>query len=1065
MPTGSPQKSSDDILRDIFDKNYPESPSQGIFERILNAVMMSLDCDKPRKSQPFDFNCTPDELKNRGVHLSLKMFLSENKLNNLFEFFSKYIITNINTLSNENVEQLISLGTHYTTLYETKIKDMSSTFSKNDIIITTSFINFLSSLFNIHNITEFETRGLIHQKVEGSLPNITFGDLQGIDMLVGHSNKLIRDLIVRLEFNNYSYKEESFLDFLESLGDLGFKLKLKEEFQFQAAQIQNITQTILSSTSSEKFSDKFKKAAAWAFLNKYHDKNVNDIESDCRELFELENCLPPDNESTRLIYEKIVKHNIKPTDLNTVNYQLVIDKLLQGTSDNIDNHLNSLSNTNKLINFLNFFKDYFKQNNTLNETYLKKTFSFCNAFNEIATSSKTSLRNTDNKLDIKYFKMIQTQLALVLNLVKSNSEEKLLLEQTHSISQLNNLIVDVIENYQDNKYSNKTDEYFANIPKSYFDIINYSKDFDSSLLVGSDSFSTSINKVTKACLNSAACNNTQIKKQGFEMLGGMARKLEHARRIHLAKEVINSAKELKDIIKNNSNISDAELGNDVANFLRIRHARSQIFIDKDCKDLFGLNPQDCSNTTTTTPIPETTTSTALPLAVNTTAAPVINQTGGQETSTVYSVPVYELPSTTEIITDIAQELGSRLPSTTAIGATAAHGVGSGLVNIMTQATSSWLRNKGYGKSVILGLSLSLASGILQASYVATFPLMLFKLNQLVAEGNETEAQAQWEMMTQEMLPTFFTSLSLSTGLQLLNYLSENYLSKQSMLKGLVQSIPTLSSLWSFSRNPILTGIHTATAYGVSAAGLFGFNRYYSTKNHRQIDLEATKEEKEMEMENLLSSPSDSSSIDSKESLKKITLITKETLEKMTEDLRIIIDKIQQLYKLTTSQNLRDELNDRLPTLKLCHSELSHENGTNFINACKVFKKESECEKEPALIKLRVLVQTLRMELKDKTIRNVPQNLTDNISKIEGPRPKENIQELNDIISDIRAHMSAIFTATSSLGSAFPKSTDPTQLNKRPRSMFVVKSDSGTSSSKSSRTPSSEIEEFNYQAFP
>jgi hypothetical protein len=891
-------KSLDDILQDILDKNYPESPTKAIFERFLNAVMLSLDCNKPKKNQSLlDFNCGPDIVKNTGVHLNLKHFLTETKLNALFDFFSNYIIANKNTLSDDNIKKSILLGTHYTTLYEAKIIDPRSTFSEDDILTTSSFLKFLTSLFNIHNITKFETPGLIHKKGENLFPNITWGDPQKIDMLVGHSIKLIQDLIARSDFNRYIHQEESFLGFLENLGDLGFQLKLKEEFEFQAQQIQSIAQTIFSSTGSENLSDTFKKSAAWAFLDRYHDKNVNDIESDCSNLFGFENCLPPDNENTRLIYNKINTDNIGPTDLNTVNYQLVVDKLSQGSENNVRNQLLSLSNTNKLTHFINFFKDYLKQNNTtLDETYLKKTFKLCHAITEIATSNKTSLRNTDNKLDIKYFKLIQAQIALVLNLVKSNSKENLLLDQTHIISQLKNLVIDVIENYQANKYSNQTDEYIVNIPKSYLDIINYCKDSESTLIQAYNLFATSINEVAKACLSLEVCNTTQIKKQSFEILGGMTRKLERAHRIHLAKEVINSAKELKGIVERSGNISNTELGNDVTNFLKIRHSRNQVLMDKDCKDLFDLSPQDCrpftpSNTTTSS-------TTLTPFAVNsTTVGPAINQTSSfEETSTIYPDSISELPTTTEV------------------GATAGHAVGEGLINILIQIISNWLRNKGYGESKISAISLSLAGGLLQASYSATYPLMLLKLQEAAAQGDEDNAQAQWEMIIQQMYPNFLLSLGLSTTFQLLNYLSKNYLSKQSMLKSLIQSFPTLSSLWTFSQNPILGTLRSATVYGISAAGLFGFNRYYGTRNRQPLDLTAANENKNFEMQALNEEETESKKIDlntvvnSEKDLtpeeiffKKVEFTTPDQFKKLKEYLSTIILSIK---------NLQDNLSDQ-----------------------------------------------------------------------------------------------------------------------------------------------------------
>lgn len=204
--------------------------------------------------------------------------------------------------------------------------------------------------------------------------------------------------------------------------------------------------------------------------------------------------------------------------------------------------------------------------------------------------------------------------------------------------------------------------------------------------------------------------------------------------------------------------------------------------------------------------------------------------------------------TTNKITFHSIDQSTIFPSSTEIGSTIAHGFGSGLVNIAMQGTSMYLAKKGYSESKISAVLLSLTSGILQASYAATFPLMLFELNKLVAEGNDQEAQARWEMMTQKMLPVFFTSLTLSTGLQLLNYFSKNYLSKQPMLKGLIQSIPAVSTLYNAIQNPILAGIHATTAYAVSTLGLFGHNLNINKENRRNTNIEINEKESENSVE-------------------------------------------------------------------------------------------------------------------------------------------------------------------------------------------------------------------------
>jgi hypothetical protein len=850
MPDTSNSHQNNEITLQIASGNYSDDlVTAENAKQVLDTILFG--CDARQKC---------DDEENLMAYGLMSSFIDNSdpndphKFYHILDFLSKVIPT-------VDIPKLFLALSHYYHIFKAKLTNNNTNITENDISMSESHMNILSQLLKNNDIANIETGHLVRDIiVVDNLPNFTLTNEQDFNHILGQSIEIINNLFTKL-IETKPKISENYPSLLESIGDLGFQLKIKDEFQSQAELLKRSVQQFIISISNN--SSEFKNTLVQSFLNTYHDGNSEDIAKDCQDSYEIKNCQKSDNPDTIAILKKINAGNITFNEKNENNFKLIVDHLLKDSDEVIKNRLHLLTRENKLIKYKNFLIGC-SSKFSITEEYLKKSYKLCQKIFEISTANNSKLRNTDDKFDIKYYKEISNNIALVLNIVKNNEKQIALFEQIHVIEQLGDLIIDVTKNYHSHKYSNITDNSVTNLPKAYLDIINYCKDLNTTLADTYNSFAISINKVVTACLQSNACNNTQIKKQSFEILGGMTRKLEHAHRIHSAKEVINSAKELKGIIENSTNISAAELGNDVANFLRIRHSRNQILMDKDCKDLFGLNPQDCrpstpSNTTTTstTPISETTTNTPAPLAANTTLAPVFNQTSN-----------FEEISTTEIIKDIVQNLGSRLPTATEIGATAAHSFGSSLINIMTQATSMWLRSKGYGESKISAISLSLAGGILQASYMATFPLMLLKLNELVADGNEEEAQAQWDMMTQNMLPIFFNTLGLSTGLQLLNYLSENYLSKQSTIKGLAQSIPTLSTLWSFSQNPILTGIHAATAYGVSAAGLFGFNRYFGARNHPNSDAEAAninKKEHGVEMGALTSSCENSSDTSMKNS--------------------------------------------------------------------------------------------------------------------------------------------------------------------------------------------------------
>lgn len=847
---------SDAILQDILNENYPPFPSQVIFERFLNATLMTLDCNKSKpKKAHFSLNC--HERSNAGVQIHLDIFLKENKLSSLIKFFSKNIIQYKNSLSKEAIEKLIFFGNHYTTFSEAKINDTNSEFSINDLQTISSFTNFLSNLLHINNIKNFETHTLIHQKIDNNFPNITLGKLGSIDILISHSIKLMNDLNEKLNYNNF--RKEDLLDYFKNLGYLGFQLKVKEEFLTQAEQVYLQAQQLLSSINSENFTSSFKQEAAWTFLNQYHDGNAHDIEESCRSAFKWENCLPSDNESTRLIFDKIQYSDIEPNDFNNANYQFVIDKLLQGTSKNIGNQLNELSRTNRLTNILTFLKDYLKQNNTLDERYIKKTFYLINSLNKITNPHITLLKTTDNKLDIRYFKMVQSQLAFSLNLIKNNSTEKNLFDKIHLIAQLKNLVVDIIELYGATKHSNITDESMMNILKSYLDIINFCKDIDPTLASGYRTFIVAINEINNACLlNANVCNTTQIKKQSFELLGGMARKFDRINRSDLANEVTVSANRLKNSILNYSNISTNELGNDVANFLRIRYSRNQLLMDKNCKEIFGLNPEDCqpfnpNNTITLHPLSiRTTTPTT-----NTTLAPFTHETSSAPQPTHnfsvvpdsddFNWPSNETNVNQTTIDDTSMSENQSFLFTSKLGTAMGLGAFTGFLNGGSQIILHIVEQKNCSLRTqrFLALTLALANSLT----ISTLPLIYSIVENLANEETDSLINSQ-KLLT--CVYAFITSIAL----QSINVGLQYTLPKNSLLKNIFNLLPLFAGLWIIANGQedtieslAILGTNILTSITTSSLTYFGLNRLFPA-NFRHSNVKANKENKHDECEKI-----------------------------------------------------------------------------------------------------------------------------------------------------------------------------------------------------------------------
>lgn len=281
------------------------------------------------------------------------------------------------------------------------------------------------------------------------------------------------------------------------------------------------------------------------------------------------------------------------------------------------------------------------------------------------------------------------------------------------------------------------------------------------------------------------------------------------------------------------------------------------------------------------------------------------------------------PSTT-VIQTLDQ---STFPSITEFSATGIHAVGNGLINILVHATSTWLRNKGYGESKISALSLSLAGGVIQAAYIATFPLLLSSF--IAQQSNEDEeTRKQWEMI-QEMRITFAVSLALSTGFQVLNYLSENYLAKRPIFKGLIQSIPMVSTLVNIVNKPIQTTLHTGISFFTSFTGSAAIN-YFSARKNKSVDRKANQDVEMQQFEPVISSQ------------KTYQFITDRDLGRLRENSTKVMDELKSLIDLFKhTPDLSTEINNILEKYTVEHTLLMDEKHSA---ACKQHERKDNYNK-------------------------------------------------------------------------------------------------------------------------
>jgi hypothetical protein len=830
MPTDTPQKNYDDIIKGIIEGNYKALPSKAEFQEILNEFVFDLECDESQSDNqnPFDFNCIKPEGKNVIIHLFLKEILEKNQLNNAFDFFTKYIIANKNTLSDESIKKLIFLGIHYTTLYETKIKHANSTFNEKDVITTSSFINFTSSLLNIPNITEFETPGLIHQKLENSfLPNITLGSAQKIDTLVGDTIKLSTDLTHRLEFKHYPYKTENLLPFLKSLGNFGYELKVKDGFQDYSHHIPPIANIIIHSTSLSNFSKEDKELAGYTFLSGFHNEDKNQIKIDCLELLDLEDCPRPVTASIQL-FQRIAAgnyNNQKPPFTDFIQ----VESEIKHNSDTL--------NQDQRIHILDFLKNVLKTNNSAENTFnFKNLFSF--ASNNI--NNLTNDLQQKNRLDDSFAKAAEYLSFFLFNIVKHNGNNEDLLGQIHIIKQFSKLYENIMIKAP---YLNSLLDTMRN---HLFSILARNIDSETALQTGHLDFLNIIKDLNKVCReNRKACNLSKKSAGSFKSLGSISRKASGYE--------LSATKEAKALIESNRpHLTPTQLSDAVSFFFKANITQNDL--NNKCREIFnltGCKPSSSINLdnlingeidemVTTSSLEEhldtitPTTQIAVPISTsNQTISSVI-----VDSSVATEFPAYSnsTPSNQTIIDDTdANHNDTRLSNSgLTLSAAAAHGVGTGLLNGVIQYFAAKYSRQGQHasttKTIIIYSSL-----LSHAAFAATFPLMLFKIQEHINQGNEDEAQQLWDNLLLQALPTFISSVGFSLGLQIVKEFTQ-LLSNRVVQSVAQNTLPLLGTVVSLFKNPVATAIQMSTSIATSSLINFSLNQFFSTSNW-PLDLE------------------------------------------------------------------------------------------------------------------------------------------------------------------------------------------------------------------------------------
>lgn len=826
------------ILYDITDGTFRKEKYTQSDQKIFNTVLedVALQCNEkhdPYKRQAStSANCYSPDQRNMAIYVYLKD-LNKIELKNLFVYLNSYISKNKNELSSTNVDNLLYLLIHSVKVLNTQIAK-NNALNDNDITVTTNVINSLSTLLSIKNITDYKIPSLYQIRENNSFTITTSKELITIDPLISDIIQLSSDLVNRLNTQKDTYKIESLNDFLESLGQFGFELKLKNEFQDLHHTFPEMALKIIKLNNS---SVKSKGSSAYVFLNKYDDGNEAQIQSDCQELFKLKNCSRPMTEDF-LLFQTIARGDYHNSSYPLADFECVEKQILQ----NIDK-----ISSREQIHIFNFLKNILKVND-LSTSDFKILFGI----------ASNSIHQLNDKLQKRTFgndflKITQNLSLFLINILKSNTRNKDLHDQNHIINQFSGLYKNTI------LYAPGLKRLINEMTNDLFKILFLNADNDANIDMGYNTLVTTINDVNQICIeNTNACNPLKVLSFSLKSFAKIYRK---HRTSHESKAIADA----KALIKlMGDKLSSDEIIKAVSFFFKEDIKQSEL--NKKCKELFNLTnclPSNALNLTiqskndylndepVITIMPKNSTS-----AENDTLSTPIFAASvtGNELEKTSDMPIQFYNTThSENATalnnsNVNQETSYIIPSGTELIASGAYGAASGAINGITQ----YFDNKALQNEQPTKRSVIIVSGVIAQTTLATlYPLMLFTVQNHLAHENE-EDENPLQSPYNDMLYTFISSLGLNLGLQLFNRCMPQ-LSNQRLTRSILQNtIPVLGTAINAVKNPLSTAIHLGTSIASSALTYSLFNRISPLKKIRHQDVETNATE--MEQLNLKKEP-------------------------------------------------------------------------------------------------------------------------------------------------------------------------------------------------------------------
>ncbi|WP_339049734.1 hypothetical protein [Rickettsiella endosymbiont of Xylota segnis] len=785
------------------------------------------------------------------------------------------------------------------------------------------------------------------------------------------------------------------ISYLEGLGNLTLHFRQQHDGADLGPFENNAVRLINSMTNltSDQLSN-----ARYAFLSKYHTEP--DLLNECKRLFNTTNCDPYQFTNQ---YKLI---SLGRTVRNPNAAEPIAQKLLFGSNYDIKLRLKTLCTTidknNALANFLDYFKTTVKESNK-NEQVLSVNF--------VKNLSSLSFHLTDVFKETKPKSRIYDSLySLVLTLLKNPSIGNHYSDVLQAIRACTEQMLVRLADQTDLKLKQPqmAIETSMNI---LADIFHQTMDIAAVTAFDKKDIGEMIKKLSIACLKIDTCNSFSALNQFSKTLGSMVRSLSKRNKTETdsnAAQVIETT--ARQIIQNaNNTISEQHILNLRWFYLKGRYDTKaiqncpKVFNSIDCNEVISANKTIIQDEIPTTIIPETTTPIVIQ-AMNTTKLPSYSNT----TNFNRTDAVKESNNNNSINSTLSN-------SGLSLGTSAAHGAGSGMLNAIIQYFAAKHSRRGEQTSATKAVIIS-SSLLAHAAFAATFPLMLYKIQEHINQGNEDEAQQLWDNLLLQALPTFISSVGLSMGLQIF-YVCTQLIPNHARAIAR-NTVPLLGTAVNLFKNPVATGVQMATSIAISSLTYGLFNRISPVNNtnfidveksateNRTFEMEPLKEEKESDTNNAINEIEQNLTPE-EIFFQKNKFISLPNLDKMARYLKDIIDDTQAFSDMQNLQSSKELLQTRLRALNSLHAGLISK---DFIKLSKDKTPENvEIQFKSNCESLKFLIESINKELQTNYFFSEDRNLKADLNKIEGLNSKDHTFEFKTKLGKIRDNIGFIDT--------------------------------------------------------